>query len=300
MRVEYLLPFACAAAALCVGASELMTTFEFDLGTSGETQQTIAAADRHSSALLVLAIFALVALAVAVVAGSRPAAIAVAVAGGLSLLFFLVVDLPDVGQQGTVDEPSRVFFSSEAEPGDGFWLELVGSVALAVSGAALATLRPEQLKMFPWSRSPETRRRRRSGDHSNVEPATRAARAATPGVVSRPVLPAVVREGLVGLSHAVDVVLALPRATLLAGRVEDLVREPLLDRLLAPLARELDQPPHGERARPARGHLDGHLVGRAADAPRPHLEHGVSSLTASSRTSTGGLLVRSPTIARAS
>ena len=150
MRVEYLLPFACAAAALCVGASELMTTFEFDLGTSGETQQTIAAADRHSSALLVLAIFALVALAVAVVAGSRPAAIAVAVAGGLSLLFFLVVDLPDVGQQGTVDEPSRVFFSSEAEPGDGFWLELVGSVALAVSGAALATLRPEQLKMFPW------------------------------------------------------------------------------------------------------------------------------------------------------
>jgi hypothetical protein len=157
MRVEYLLPFACAAAALCVGASELMTTFEFDLGTSGETQQTIDAADRHSYALLVLAIFALVALTVAVVAGSRPAAIAVAVAGGLSLLFFLVVDLPDVGQQGTVDEPSRVFFSSEAEPGDGFWLELVGSFALAVSGAALATLRPEQLKMFPWSGSSQTR-----------------------------------------------------------------------------------------------------------------------------------------------
>jgi hypothetical protein len=157
MRAEYLLPFACAAAALCVGVSELMTTFELDLGTSGETQQTIDAADRHSYALLVLAIFALVALVVAVVAGSRPAAIAVAVAGGLSLLFFLVVDLPDVGQQGTVDEPSRVFFSSEAEPGDGFWLELVGSVALAVSGAALATLRPEQLKMFPWSGSPRTR-----------------------------------------------------------------------------------------------------------------------------------------------
>jgi hypothetical protein len=157
MRAEYLLPFACAAAALCVGASELMTTVELNLGTSGETQQTIDAADRHSYALLVLAIFALVALAVAVVGGSRPAAIAVAVAGGLSLLFFLVVDLPDVGQQGTVDEPSRVFFSSEAEPGDGFWLELVGSVALAVSGAALATLRPEQLKMLPWSGSPPTR-----------------------------------------------------------------------------------------------------------------------------------------------
>jgi hypothetical protein len=150
IRAEYLLPFACAAAAICVGASELMTTFEFDLGTSGETQRTIAASDRHSYALLVLAIFALVALVVAVVAGSRPAAVAVGVTGGLTLLFFLVVDLPDVGQEGTVDEPSRVFFSSEAEPSDGFWLELVGTVALAVSGGALATLRPEQLRMLLW------------------------------------------------------------------------------------------------------------------------------------------------------
>ncbi|MGH2962059.1 MAG: hypothetical protein ACRDL3_07705, partial [Solirubrobacterales bacterium] len=152
-RAEYLLPFACAAAALCVGASELMTTFEFDLGTSGEPQQTIAAADRHSYALLVLAVFALAALAVAVISGSRPAAVAVAVAGGLSLLFFLVVDLPDVGQSGTVDEPSRVFFSSKAEPADGFWLELVGTVALALSGAALATLRPDQLRMLVGRRT---------------------------------------------------------------------------------------------------------------------------------------------------
>ena len=148
LRVEYLLPFACAAAAVCVGASEFMDTFQFDLGTSGEPQRTVAAADRHHYALLVLALFALFALAVAVIAGSRPAAVAVAIAGGISLLFFLVVDLPDVGQQGSLDEPSRVFFSSEADPADGFWLELVGTLGLAVSGAALATLRPEQLQML--------------------------------------------------------------------------------------------------------------------------------------------------------
>ena len=106
-------------------------------------------------------------------------------------------------------------------------------------GAALETLRPSSSRCSPGVVLPRRARRRLSGDHPNVEPATRAARGATPGVVSRPVLPAVVREGLVGLSHAVHVVLALPRATLLAGRVEDLVREPLLDRLLAPLAREL-------------------------------------------------------------
>jgi hypothetical protein len=153
VRAEYLLPFACIAAAICVGASEFMTTFEFDLGTSGEPQQTIAASDRHSYALLVLAIFALFALAVALVSGSRPAATAVAVAGGLALLFFLLVDLPDVGQQGTVDDPSRVFSTSEAEPAEGFWLEMVGAIGLAVSGGALATLRPEQLRMLVWGRS---------------------------------------------------------------------------------------------------------------------------------------------------
>jgi hypothetical protein len=164
LRAEYLLPLACAVSAFCVGASELMTTFEFDLGSSGAPQQTIAASDRHSYALLVLAVFALFALLVAVSTGSRPAAVAVAVTGGLSLLFFLVVDLPAVGQEGTLDDPSRVFFSSEAEPGDGFWLELVGSVSLAVSGAALASLRPEQLRIVS---------RRSGSDRDQAEPASR-------------------------------------------------------------------------------------------------------------------------------
>src|SRR4051794_12472160 len=80
-------------------------------------------------------------------------------------------------------------------------------------------------------------------------------------------LPAVVGEGLVGLRHAEDVVLALVRAALLGLRVEQFVGEPLGHRLLAAVARELDQPPHREGAGPALRDLDGHLVGRAADAP---------------------------------
>src|SRR3712207_8484733 len=58
---------------------------------------------------------------------------------------------------------------------------------------------------------------------------------------------AVVGEGLVGLRHAEDVVLPLVRAALLGLRVEQLVGEPLGHRLLAPVARELDQPAHGDR-----------------------------------------------------
>src|SRR5690606_27035710 len=85
-------------------------------------------------------------------------------------------------------------------------------------------------------------------------------------------LPAVVREGLVGLGHAVDVVLALVGAALLLLRVEQLVGEALGHRLLATLPGELDEPADRERARAALRDLDRHLVGRAADAAGADLE----------------------------
>src|SRR5919112_2764619 len=92
------------------------------------------------------------------------------------------------------------------------------------------------------------------------------------------VLPAVVREGLVGLRHAEDVVLALECAALLALRVEQLVGQALRHRLLAPVARELHEPADGQRAGAALRNLDGHLVGGAADATGADLEHRRESL----------------------
>src|SRR4051794_41267909 len=74
------------------------------------------------------------------------------------------------------------------------------------------------------------------------------------------------REGLVGLRHAVDVVLALVGAALLLLGVEELVGQALGHGLLAALAGELDEPADGEGARAGRGGLDRDLVGRAADA----------------------------------
>src|SRR5215217_1409415 len=93
------------------------------------------------------------------------------------------------------------------------------------------------------------------------------------GVAADDGLPAVVREGLVGLRHAEDVVLPLVRAALLLLGVEQLVREPLGHRALAARAGEADEPAHGERAGAAGRDLDGHLVGRAADTAGLHLEH---------------------------
>src|SRR5579862_7891464 len=71
-----------------------------------------------------------------------------------------------------------------------------------------------------------------------------------------PCLPAVVREGLVGLRHPVDVVLSLERAALLVQRVENLVGELVGHALLAPVARVGHEPADGERARAALRHLD--------------------------------------------
>lgn len=143
--VELLLVLACAASALVLAASELMVTFDV-VDPGGSAIDELQAADRHGYVMFVIAFFALFCLALAVLEGSKPAAVAVAVAGGLALLLFLIIDLPDAGQVGTVNEP--VFFANaETEPRAGFWFELIGALSLAVSGAALATLTPEQLRL---------------------------------------------------------------------------------------------------------------------------------------------------------
>src|SRR5438270_934922 len=86
-------------------------------------------------------------------------------------------------------------------------------------------------------------------------------------------LPAVVRKGLVGLRHPVDVVLALERAALLVQRVENLIGELVRHALLAALARVRDEPAYRQGAGAPLRHFDRHLVVRTADAAALHLEH---------------------------
>jgi hypothetical protein len=145
---ERLLPFACIAAAVALLASELTTTFQF-VPTGGEPLCEQQASDRHHLALAVIALFAIGAVMIAVLGASRPAAISVAIAGLAALGLFLIVDLPDANSIGTLSDhcaslPSQLE-EGKAEPQTGFWLELVGALALTFSGAILATLTPNQL-----------------------------------------------------------------------------------------------------------------------------------------------------------
>lgn len=160
MRAERLLPYACLAAAGCLFASELMSTFKIQTA-GGVDYCVLQAADRHHYASLVLAVFAVVFTLVALGSGSKPAATAVLVAGILSLLIFLIVDLPHANQLGTLGtgcNPNAQDFDAKAVPQAGFWLELVGALGLSLTGAALATLSAEQIRDIapPWLGRPRT------------------------------------------------------------------------------------------------------------------------------------------------
>jgi hypothetical protein len=148
---ERLLPLACIAGAGALFASEFMNTFQLaSTSSAGPEFCNVEAAGRHHFALGVLAIFAVIAVIVAVTAGSKPAAIAVGVAGVMALILFLTIDLPHANNTGTLGPCNATaaanFFDAKADPQAGFWLEMVGGLALAVSGVALATLSPKQLR----------------------------------------------------------------------------------------------------------------------------------------------------------
>ncbi len=173
-----LLPLAVLIAATVLFASELMTTFEFT-PQGGEVQLEQQAADRHGNALMVIAVFAIIALAAAVLAGSKPAATAVAVAGIVALLVFLLADLPDANATGTLDT-DQSFIDAEAVPREGFYMELLGALALTLTGVALATMTPAQLLALRPGGRRDKERGAKAGPDPKPEPEApeRAPRAA--------------------------------------------------------------------------------------------------------------------------
>jgi hypothetical protein len=146
-RTETLLVLACAAAAAMLAASQFTDLFHLT-PPGGEALKAIDASDQHGYATVVLAAFALILIAVAIVARGEPlaqvAAVAIAVCGLVALLIFLIGDLPDVNKVGTLDDPRQSFIDAKAKPVAGFWLELVGALVLTVCGAALATMKPNE------------------------------------------------------------------------------------------------------------------------------------------------------------
>jgi hypothetical protein len=144
-RTKALLVLACAAAAGMLAASQFINLFELT-PPGGEALGEVKADDQHGYATLIVAVLSLVLLVVGLAARTdslaQGASFGVAVCGVIALLIFLVIDLPDAGSIGALDDDS--FIDAKAEPVAGFWLELVGSLVLAGCGAGLATMRRDQ------------------------------------------------------------------------------------------------------------------------------------------------------------
>lgn len=176
LRAESLLPLAIIGGAILLGVSEFMVTFEFT-PPGGEALREQFASDRHSYSLLLLAIFCVATMLLAIATGLRVAAIAAAVFGGSALLLFLVLDLPDAGKLGDLEDPVFGLANARAEPQLGFWLEAVGAVVLGLGAGAFATLSSEQLQTplgwFGGRRRPDLSREGVPGPDASEQPGSR-------------------------------------------------------------------------------------------------------------------------------
>ena len=94
--------------------------------------------DQHSWAFAVMGVAAAGSAVLARVTRQRLPALAATLLGAIALLVALTVDLPDVTAAGVTTQLEV----GSADPGAGFWIELVGALVLTAGAGILAALLP--------------------------------------------------------------------------------------------------------------------------------------------------------------
>jgi hypothetical protein len=92
--------------------------------------------DQHSWAFAVMGVAGAAAAVLARATRERLPALATAMLGVIALVVALAVDLPDVTAAGVTTDLEV----GDAEPGDGFWVEVAGALVMTAGAAALASL----------------------------------------------------------------------------------------------------------------------------------------------------------------
>ncbi len=140
--LRLLLTLAGVAGALLLLASAFTNIIEIKVLTTndlarppGDLAQT--GWDRHSVAPVVLAGFALLMLAGAVLRSARPAILSVAAIGIVTLLIGIVDDAQHIHDTGQIGE---LYEDAHADPATGFYLETLGGALLLISGGGLLVL----------------------------------------------------------------------------------------------------------------------------------------------------------------
>ena len=137
--VRIALAIAAVAGVLCLVIATFSTIIEITVGTTSkiaDRDTELSGWDRHSFALVLIGLFALLMTAGAL-RGARPAMAAVAVAGIVVLLIALIGDLPDVHKTGVI---GQLYDNARANPKLGYYLETLGGALLLLSGGGLLLL----------------------------------------------------------------------------------------------------------------------------------------------------------------
>jgi hypothetical protein len=134
LALRFLLALAGAAGVVLLLASTFAAVIEIRVVTV--VQDSISGYERHSVALVLIAVFAGLMLAGAL-RGARPAMLALAACGVAVLLIALLGDLPDSGETGRL---GALYEDAQAETGTGFYLETLGGILLLLSGGGLLLL----------------------------------------------------------------------------------------------------------------------------------------------------------------
>ena|SRR5829696_7359190 len=121
----------------------------------------------HGYALALVGLVSLPMSYGAVIGGSRPAAAAVAVLGGVALAIGAIFDVPALDDTGLI---GRTYDLAEADPGVGFWLEIGCGAVLLVGGLLLLRARVTEAREAGAARRDE-RRARQGAEQTEAPPA---------------------------------------------------------------------------------------------------------------------------------
>lgn len=141
-------------AALLIVA-EFTTLYTQQISTYATPPVTEGTGPHDSYALIPIAVLAVL-LGLAVLrGGSRPALLAVGIAGLVALLIALLGDLPDAHTSGLIAAPSGQFVSARTTPSTGMYLETSGAIVLiATCGLGFMLLGPPRRRPRPASAAP--------------------------------------------------------------------------------------------------------------------------------------------------
>ncbi len=119
--------------ALLLLVAEFTTLYEVHSASSSLVIKSVGTGSNHSYALLPLALLAAFLAFGVWRAESRPALLALGIAGVIALLIALLGDLPNAHASGLLGSPATHFTEASSQPSAGFYMETLGAVVLIIT-----------------------------------------------------------------------------------------------------------------------------------------------------------------------